>query len=403
MVSATLILAGLLFGLQNAAAKTGTAADRVVLRDGSVVLGLVTNVASGPHGGLEMLVRREWANTNVKPWAMKWERANGSVARMATVERRQRLQNWRWERGKSAPADDRILTWIDQELKRLADPAQATRSRLISIRLSRGDVRTLERQAQSSSRLLKLGWMCELVDVERMSLDNLKEAIEGRGFALDGNQTPSLAALLPPARESDIQWQARRAATELTVDSDLRFLRYQGMVVPDLKLGQPLPRLDLAGALGEITKLLDPGQGDADPLFASLTRVGERGRVGAMVTRLDIQPDLSQVSVEATLWVRAGNNRWVPYGSRSSTIRPDDLAVQAGQNLAADPQVQTAFSLVEALGLGAIPPALKQRSLRVGAATEKALGMARSALNQDLEALALPVSETRVVPPVKAH
>jgi hypothetical protein len=122
-----------------------------------------------------------------------------------------------------------------------------------------------------------------------------------------------------------------------------------------------------------------------------------------MVTRLEIQPDLSQISVEATLWVRASSDRWIPYGSRSSTIRPDDLAAPAGQNLAADPQVQTAFSLVEALGLGAIPPALKQRSLRVGAATEKALGIARSALNQDLEALALPVSENRIAPPANAH
>jgi hypothetical protein len=122
-----------------------------------------------------------------------------------------------------------------------------------------------------------------------------------------------------------------------------------------------------------------------------------------MVMRLDIQPDLSQVSVEATLWVRVSGDRWVPFGSRSSTIRPDDLAAQAGQNLAADPQVRTAFSLVETLGLGAIPPELKQRSLRVGAATEKALGIARSALNQDLESLTLPAFENRDAIPVKAH
>ena len=45
------------------------------------------------------------------------------------------------------------------------------------------------------------------------------------------------------------------------------------------------------------------------------------------------------------------------------------------------------------LGLGSVPAELKDRSLRMGAATEKALGMARSAFNQDLDQLALPVLE----------
>jgi hypothetical protein len=403
MVLATLILAGSLIGLQNATERVTTAADRITLRDGSVVLGLVTAVSGGPHGGIELLVRRDWVEKKLSAWSKKWMRASDAGARSAVLQRSQRLQNWARERGAFVPADDRILAWIDREVKKLADTTRSTHSRLISIHLLRGDVRKVERQTQSNSRLLKLGWLCELPDVENMPVDDLKEAIEGRGFALEGNQTPSLSALLPPAPESDLQWQARRAATELAVDSDLRFLRYQGMVLPDQKLGQPLPGLDLAAALGEITKLLDPGQGATDPVFAALKRIGERGRVGATITRLDIQPDLSQVSVEATLWVRTSGERWVAFGSRSSTIRPDDLAAQAGQNLVADPQVKTAFSLVEALGLGAIPPEFKQRSLRVGAATEKALGIARSALNQDLEALTLPVFENRDAPPATAR
>ena len=51
------------------------------------------------------------------------------------------------------------------------------------------------------------------------------------------------------------------------------------------------------------------------------------------------------------------------------------------------------LNVVESLGLGAIPADVKNRSLRIGAATEKALGMARSAFNEDLQALALPVLE----------
>ena len=110
------------------------------------------------------------------------------------------------------------------------------------------------------------------------------------------------------------------------------------------------------------------------------------------MTRLEIQPDMSGVTVESTLWVREGQ-RWLVFGSRNATVRPDDLGREAGKNLAEDPQVKGAFQIVEMLGLGAVPAEVKERSLRIGAATEKALGMARSAFNQDLDHLALPVLE----------
>ena len=91
------------------------------------------------------------------------------------------------------------------------------------------------------------------------------------------------------------------------------------------------------------------------------------------MTRLVMAPDLGGVTVETTFWVRATGGRWVAYGSRASTVRADDLKPDAGGDLAEDPQVKGAFGIVEALGL-AIPPELKQRSLRIGAATQKALG-----------------------------
>ena len=107
---------------------------------------------------------------------------------------------------------------------------------------------------------------------------------------------------------------------------------------------------------------------------------------------LEIQPDMSTVTVESTLWVREGQ-RWSIFGSRNAVVRPDELGREAGKNLAEDPQVKGAFQIAEMLGLGAVPAEMKERSLRIGAATERALGMARSAFNQDLDQLALPVLE----------
>jgi hypothetical protein len=393
MICAALVLTGSLIGLQDPAGKPATAADRITLRDGSVVLGLVTSVVAGPRGGVELVLRRDWADKNVESWAKRWSRAIEQGTRLAVRQRRDRLRNWRRERATSAPADDRIIAWIDEELKRLDDPARSARTPLIPVHLARSDVRAMARAPRTSNRLLQLGWLCGLHGVETMPVDDLKDALQRRGFAPEGEDTRSLSGLLPLLPEPDLQWLARRAATELAVDPDLSFLRYQGMILPDVKTRQPMGGLNLSTAITEITKLLDPAQGQADPLAASLKKVADRGRVGAVVTRLDIPADLSQATVETTLWVRAGGDRWVPFGSRKATVRPDEVAPEAGKNLAGDPQVQTAFSLVESLGLGSIPPDLKERSLRMGAATEKALGTARSEFSQDLDTLMLPVLE----------
>ncbi len=224
-----------------------------------------------------------------------------------------------------------------------------------------------------------------------MPLDELKDALESRGFAAAGDQTPSLAGLLPLFPESDITWLGRRAATELAVDGDLRFIRFQNMILPDKKTGQALDGLNVASAIAEVAKLFDPEQGKEDPLVGVLKKVENQGKVGALITRLDIPADMSRTTIEATLWVRAGGARWVPFVTRSASIRPEDLPAEAGPNLAADPQVQSAFSLVEALGLGTIAPELKQRSLKMGATSEQALGIARAAITQDLNTLMLPI------------
>jgi hypothetical protein len=204
-----------------------------------------------------------------------------------------------------------------------------------------------------------------------------------------------LDRLLPPAVETEAIWLARRAATEIALDPGLRFLRYQDMVIPDPGPGQQAPNLNPAMAFSELKRLLDPdaAQGRPDPLAEKLQAVAGRGRIGAVVTRLNIAPDLGGVTIDTTFWVRVPGGRWVAYGSRASTVRADELKPGEGGDLAEDPLVKGAFALVEGLGFGAIPPELKQRSLGIGAATQRALGAARSEFNRDLDALMLPVLE----------
>jgi hypothetical protein len=378
------------------AAPTETAADRITLRDGSIVLGLVTSVAEDPRGSIEFVVRRAWALQSCPERIRGWDRSTAPATGVAISQRRQRLGAWRRERAPTAGPDDRIVRWIDHELALSAAPGGPDRSILIKVRLPGTEVHRLERRPAREERLLRLAWLCELPDPERMPLDELKDALEARGYAVDSiGKTPpaALDRLLPPTAEPEPTWLARRAATELAVDPDLRFIRFQDTVMPDTGAAGSLTAIALSTAVAEIQRLLDLDQGPrADPLSEKLKAIESRGRIGAAVTGLEIAPDLAAVTVESTLWIHAGE-RWIPFVSRNGTVRPEDVRGEAGKNLAADPQVQSVVRIIESLGLGAIPPEVKDRSLRMGAATEKALGLARSAFNQDLEALALPVLE----------
>lgn len=383
------------------------AADRVTLRDGSVALGLVTAATTGARGSVELVVRRDWARGALPKQAALWEKAAARTSRVAIDQRRKRLEAWRRERvagaanrkpaAAGAKGEDRILTWIDGERKRLADPAAVDGSRLMSIKLPRGEIRGLERRPAGVERMIRLAWICELPDPETMSAKDLKDALESRGYAVDQavkSAPQSLDKLLPPATETDAAWLVRRAATEVSVDSGLRFVRYQNLLYPDTPMGPATGGLGLSTALEELKRLLNPDARPAvDPLVKELLTIESAGGAGAVVTRLEMLPDLAGAVVEVTLWVRQARQSWVPAGSHSATVRSGDVQAGAAGAIAADPQVQGAFQVIESLGFGQIGAELKQASVNIGAATQKALETARSEFNQDLNGLALPVLE----------
>src|SRR3954469_15290098 len=82
-----------------------TVADRITLRDGSVVLGLVTSATAGPRGTVEFLVRRDWAEKNLKDHLGRWDRSIAAATRRAAEQRRERLADWRRERAPGVGSD----------------------------------------------------------------------------------------------------------------------------------------------------------------------------------------------------------------------------------------------------------------------------------------------------------
>ncbi|AMV40100.1 hypothetical protein [Planctomyces sp. SH-PL62] len=375
------------------ASASPTIGDRVVLRDGQVVLGLVTSSAAGPRVGFDMLVRRDWAEAHVPEHAARWARNAATMSKPALAERRRRLEAWRGERSRAAGGEDRIVAWIDAELKRMDDP-ESRDAPLFSVRIPRDGCRSAERGSDSGRRMLALGWLCSLPDVEDRPIAEVRDALESRGFAVEGGEIPPLDRLLPIVEEPESKWLARRAATELAVEPGRRFIRYNNLLMPDQGDGRPADAgIDPSMLLGEIGKLLDPNAGAVDPLAPALERIAAQGGSGAVVTRLELAPDLSRVMVEVALWVR-GPRGWDNYGSRNVIVRPEDVEPAAGADLARDPQIQSVFNIAESLGLGAVTGEMKDRSLRIGAATSRALALARSSFTQEMNSLAFPVLET---------
>ena len=367
-------------------------ADVLTLRDGARVLG---ELVETPGRTNVFLVRRAWAREHVPDWARKWEAAEQTTTARAIAQRRERLSAWRRDRALAPPAAagaDRITPWLDRELANLRPGNQGAVAPLMAVHLLPSDIQKVTRHPRGAAGMLRQAWLVGSRNPETLSVDTLKGELEGRGLDLSRPLTPTVDALLPPRVESDAVWLTRRAATELLYDTGLRYIQYQGLVMPDSGTGQPqgLPGLQSLPALGALL-----GEAPADPWPGQLRQLGSQGKAGALLTRLEIAPDFSLVTVEVSLWVRQGSERWQPAGSRAARVRPDDLGPDAGKDLADDPQIAMAFRLVEALGLHELGPELKRRTLSVGAATQKALGQARAQAQADLTALALPVLEHR--------
>lgn len=380
-----------LFCLSTQAAHSESAAERVLLSDGGVVLGQV--VEPSPRGLVRVVARREWVAAQLPDRLVSWEIAESKRREVASGQRRERLANWAAElrRGIEPDGRDVLLTWIDGQLRALNNPSDPPPA-LILIDLDARSVRKVERRPEGARRLLRQAWIAEVVEEpESLAIVDLERIVEGRGFAptaVDPAPIDNLVGLLP---ESDSYWQARRAATEVLHDSRLRFVRYMGLVLPEDR-----QQLD-PNAVGALAKsLLRDALGDStvspsDPLIEAQRGLERRGSSGMVVTELEIATDLSGVHVVTTLWARTATNHWNPILRRPVQVRAAEVGQDEFAALDTAPEVGRVFEVLRALGLGQLGDEGQRIGIQIGAATRRALGIAQSALQRELDSLTLPI------------
>ncbi len=381
--------------------KTGPAspddrvADQVVLRDGSVVL---CQVLPNHSDRVHMIVRRAWVEKRLPERAAAWLHQDRLSRQRALVDRAQRLRQWRQERqGLGEPADA-IGSWIDAELAHLDRREAGEPFPLMVVSIPRREVSRIDEQPEHRRRMLRQGWRAGFDRVEMMSETQLQAGLQDRGFAPGAIDPAPIDDLLPVPAESNRRWLARRASTEALTDPDLRFSRFGDLVLPDSGDAGTVDQAQMANAVGNLIGSLLGNTPGTDPMKAHLDRIEASGRIGVVVTMLETSPEFDRVAVETALLIRTAPGRWETGTRRRAEVRTADLPANAIQPLAADPQVRAAVQLLNGFGLGQVDPQSQQRGLAVGAATQRALGLARSALEADLNSVALRLNRAPIGP-----
>ena len=211
-----------------------------------------------------------------------------------------RLKAWRNDRPAIPAQNDKITAWLDREFSGSHVPVPY----LMAITVSKAEVKTVQKRGPAANQALRSAWLLDLKDPESTPYSTLADAIAGKGMPVGGNEPVAIDRLLPPAAESDQQWLLRRAATEVLHDDGLRFIQFANTILPEPRPGQPPdPALNLSLIDSTINDVL--GVGRPDPFAQRFQEVANRGRVGMMVTRIVLAPDLSSVTAESTLYYRS--------------------------------------------------------------------------------------------------
>jgi hypothetical protein len=362
-----------------------TVADRIVLRDGKELLGQID--VSSTDATLAVVARRELVRSALPDWIGKWEDAEKSSTVGAELERRERLMVWRQERPAEGVPQDRITAWLDHELTK--PPGRVTPSTLMAIRLTRDEVKAMERRSEVAAHMLRCAWLLGLANPETANPAGLNDLIAGRGMSIDSDEPIAVDGLLPLAAEPFDRWLLRRAATEALYDDGLRFIAFGNTVLWEPLPGQPLDRgAGMALVEGTIRDVLGVGGANALPL--RFREVAARGRVGIIVTRIEVAGDFASASAESTLFCR-NKNGWQRALWRSQNLEVGAVPPIVVSMVAADPQVKAVMNLIDSIGAGFVSPDMKERGLAVGATVGGAVVLARTALVRSLAGLSFDI------------
>ena len=364
---------------------TDLAVDVVELTDGSLVRGLVLH--RNRRGDVFVAVEREWLQGAHSHLLHTLEAEEAQTVPQAWKELHERLKQWRAEPGLSA----KLQSFLDSELNRAhqardrsgVSPDAVAAPQFVVLESPTHGLRSIRLTSPHHRQIALLAWRENLADVSLRKPGSLEQELRQLGFEPAAERV-NLSDRLTVRRQSDREWQARRAILGYTQQQSLDF---QGTATRLLRTGPNAPVANAAELLAEalqaqlsqtLSDLLNPESGGTParvPPFAESVLANCRREAGRMqlagyrATAVQLEGATGQSRVDSRFDVRLGPQEWVTAwqaGRQSGSVR---TTPEARQRLREDPQVRRVLDLLAQGGLADDDGVAK--ALDIGLATQQ--------------------------------
>ncbi len=364
------------------------AVDQVAIKGGPRLLGSV--LGREADGTVAVAVGRAWLKMMHAKFFDQALQAESAEIRAALVELRDRIAEWRQAR----PDDKELDFFLGKEAERVEKELQAidagTRvedAPFMVVDVAPTKIDRVFNQPPQRRQVALTAWREGLADVETRSTASLVQELKKRKIE-PTDDADALLDLLPPRRQNEAAWAARRAISEYRFRKPLDF---QGTGDAVLRTGEGVKAADVAPLLGDLIKsitgdpladLLNPpaaggaakgtaNGGPAEKWLATAGKTADSENLdGFRVTRVNQDLAARRVAVETRFVARLPDGSWRTIWQQSETADASKPRRDVEQQIEKDPQVRAVLELVKSLGAGGDDQI--KLAIRFGAATAEA-------------------------------
>jgi hypothetical protein len=397
------------------------AVDQVSVKGGPRLLGAI--LGREADGTVAVAVGRAWLKKTHPRFFDEALRQETAETRTAMTELRDRIDVWRKAREEDKELDFFLRKEAERVEKELAAIETGTRDEdapFMVVDLAPTKIDRIVNQPPQRKNIAATAWYEGLADVETRSTTSLAQELKKQ--KIEPLDDPDLLLdLLPPRRQNEAAWAARKAIVEYRYRKPLDF---QGTGDLVLRTGEDLKAADIGQLIGGVLKGLGddplgdlinprgggkPGKATANAttekwLESAASQAAGESLDGFRVTR--VVPDMAarRATVETRFVTRLPDGSWKTVWQRTETADASKARPDVEQQIEKDPQVRAALELFKTIGLGGEEQI--RLAIRFGAATAEAQKAADSRFfefrDRHLRRLDGPVLRVAPMSPAKA-
>jgi hypothetical protein len=368
------------------AAMADRVVDQVAIKAGPRLVGVV--LGREADGTIAFAIPRAWLKKTHPQFFDEIARDEATETHAALTELVGRIADWRKARGDEKDLAfflEREADRVEKELKAIDEGSRVEDAPFMVLDVAPSKIERVVNQPPQRRAVAVAAWREGLADVETRSMASLVQELKRN--KIDPVDDPeALLELLPPRRQNEAAWAARKALVEYHFVKPLDFQGTGNVVV---RAGDGLKAVDagqmIAGVMkslgtGSLADLVDPPSGKgakaaanpaAERWLASAARIADSENLtGFRVTRVDQDLAARRVSVETRFVARLPDGDWKTVWQKVETTDASKPRPDIEQQIERDPQVRAALELVKSLGLGGDDEI--KLAIRFGAATSQA-------------------------------